>query len=217
LSGASSGTACIPCPSDSNTLGTNATSRASCLCNSHFYDANASEVIDTYLIDAMVKVGRVPVIMLAAVVECTPCTVGTACTTLGATLEHLPLRQGYYRLHAGSDDVRRCPDAAAGCSVTGVAACHESTSGCRGGEHLNSSCAVGLHGTFCLLCLEEGVVYRDANSRDVATCIDCDTDGLLLRNAGFALGIVAAAVLVAGANVDGRAAPPSAPANKDAV
>ena len=53
--------------------------------------------------------------MIAAVVDCQVCPVGTDCDEIGATLEALPLLPGYFRLDMTTDDVQTCPDARANC------------------------------------------------------------------------------------------------------
>ena len=47
---------------------------------------------------------------------CRECPVGTDCSMGGVSLGSLKIRAGYFRLSANATDVRRCPDAAAGCS-----------------------------------------------------------------------------------------------------
>ena len=71
-------------------------------------------------------------------VDCQTCPSGSDCSTAaGFTLTTLPIKRGYYRLHPGSIDVRRCPDASTNCSD--LPECEESTSGCRGDLHLNAT------------------------------------------------------------------------------
>ena len=64
-------------------------------------------------------------------------------------LSTLPIKPGYYRRSENTTDVRRCPDAAIGCSDN--AACDDSKSGCRGGNvsEGNGLCHDGLTGVFC--------------------------------------------------------------------
>jgi len=115
-------TACVMCPLNSYTLQTNSTSRADCTCDAEFYDANASMAVDQDLIDAMIAAGPSavypdPVTMMADVIDCQLCPVGTHCEE-GETLEGLPLERGFYRVGDDSTDVRKCPDADANCSTT---------------------------------------------------------------------------------------------------
>jgi hypothetical protein len=82
-----------------------------------------------------------PVYMVAAVVQCHICPVGTDCG-VGTTLERLPLAKGYFRIANTSTDVRVCPDARANCSSTfGSSEC-VSSSGCQGG--FGDPCAPGV-------------------------------------------------------------------------
>ena len=73
--------------------------------------------------------------------------------SIGIRLSTLPIKAGYYRLSPHTTDVRRCPDAAIGCSDN--AACDESLSGCRGGNVSdgNGLCHDGLTGVFCMRAL----------------------------------------------------------------
>lgn len=48
---------------------------------------------------------------------CAPCMSGALCTDIGVRLETLPLRIGYYRMALTTTNVRRCPDASAGCTA----------------------------------------------------------------------------------------------------
>ena len=170
-------TACIMCPPNSYTRETNSTSRAQCVCGEGFYDSNASTAIDTDLIAAMIAAGPSaaypePVSMVADVVTCEACPVGTNCAR-GSTLEALPLLTGYYRLDATTVDVRECPDARKNCSTSfGTAAC-ESSSGCSGGA---TGCAPGLAGPYCELCNRTAglVYYTSATVEGVATCAPCE-------------------------------------------
>ena len=104
---------CTPCPANTTTDG--AEGRASvwdCVCKATYFATNAFDPDSTEGF------------------HCRPCPVGTSCTAAGTTLAALPIRAGYFRLNEGSDDVRRCPDAAANCSY--APECPESTSACRG-------------------------------------------------------------------------------------
>ena len=64
-------TSCVRCPSNSYTVHEGSASRADCVCDAGYYDANASHAIDWDLIDAMVRAGSTiePVVMTADVVE----------------------------------------------------------------------------------------------------------------------------------------------------
>eukprot|EP00966_Prymnesium_polylepis_P098705 2285520-Prymnesium_polylepis.1 len=68
------------------------------------------------------------------------------CPRAGIALDTVPIKRGYFRLNEDSIDVRRCPDAAAGCS--NKPECEESNSGCVGsadgyrvGDGLNNDAA----------------------------------------------------------------------------
>ena len=190
-------TACIMCPQNSYTRGTSSTSRAACVCNGGFYDANSSTAIDQDLIDAMIAANSNPITMIADVVECLECPVGTTCTQ-GSTLEGLPLLTGYYRLDNTSVDVRACPDSRKNCSTTfGTAQC-VSSSGCQGGQ--GNPCAPGLTGTYCQLCDELGdalVSYTQATDDEVATCKDCgDTLASTMIGAAVVLAVMIVAVVI---------------------
>ena len=190
-------TACILCPLNSYTSDTNSTSRAQCVCSEGFHDINASVAIDQALVDNLLDAGKDPVIMMADVIDCQTCPVGTDCSRLGATLEALPLVSGYFRLDNKTSDVRECPDARKNCSTTfGTSEC-KSASGCQGGASGNG-CAPGLHGIYCELCDRSGdslVFYRKASNDGLATCVECaDTLSSMLLMGG--LGLVALLVLV---------------------
>ena len=183
-------TACIMCPLNSYTRGTNSTSRAQCVCDEGFYDANASMAIDQDLIGAMIAADTDPITMIAAVVDCRTCPVGTSCDR-ASTLEALPLIAGYYRLDATTVDVRECPDARKNCSTTfGTELC-ESSSACQGGA---VGCAPGLTGRYCELCNRStGLVFYTPSTNDgVATCEPCDS------TLGSTLALVAIALVVIG-------------------
>jgi len=183
------------CPLNSYTRETNSTSRASCICDEGFYDGNSSMAVDEDLITAMIAAGNDPITMIADVVECHLCPVGTSCEQ-GSTLEGLPLLAGYYRRTTHTVDVRECPDARKNCSITfGTAAC-ESSSGCTGGS---TGCAPGLTGVYCELCDRSGglVFYRPSTDDNVATCEECgDTLASTLAWAAIILGGAGALVLV---------------------
>ena len=108
---------------------------------------------------------------------CAPCFVGINCPNKNTTRINLPLTLGYWRISATSLDVRRCPDAAANCSRTGDAICEHSSSGCRGGADPSDSCAAGLTGPFCRLCINQSstprILYEPASTEHVARCSMC--------------------------------------------
>ena len=181
-------TACILCPLNSITLEPNSTSRSACICNEGYYDANTSSAIDADLLATTTKAGQ-PVSMMADVVQCLECPVGTNCNT-GSTLENMPLLGGYFRLDNSTVDVRICPDARENCSTTfGTASC-QSSSGCKGGT--GNPCAGNLTGIYCEQCdRSEGVLvfYKPATDTAVASCEDCG--GRLAQTFGLlALGLV---------------------------
>jgi hypothetical protein len=64
-------------------------------------------------------------------------SLGTGSIHKGLTIRTLPLLRGYYRTSTSSSDVRRCPDANAGCQQSSMSFCRTSTSGCLGGSALN--------------------------------------------------------------------------------
>ena len=167
-------TACVVCPLNSYTKETNSTSRSACVCDDGFYDANSSLAVDADLISAMISAGNDPVTMMAAVVDCHTCPVGTLCAQ-GSTLEALPLARGFFRVDGTTTDVRKCPDADANCSTTfGSDAC-ESSSGCLGGTNASSMCAPGLTGTFCRTCDQDStdVYYVEGTKGEEAHCEAC--------------------------------------------
>ena len=173
-------TACVMCPLNSYTLETNSTSRAACVCDEGFYDANASFAVDQALVDAMTAAGNDPVSMMADAVDCQVCPVGTNCGQ-GSTLEALPLIRGFFRVGDNNTDVRKCPDADANCSTTfGTEEC-VSTSGCMGGTNSSDLCAPGLTGTFCGTCLQlqdvdpgvDRFYYVKAGEGKPAQCTAC--------------------------------------------
>ena len=88
LAGQSLQTACEPCPTNSLTPGTAATSATDCACIVRYYNHRLAN----------------------ETVECVSCPVGSNCVDEGTTLALLPLTIGYYRTGNNSDDLRRCPD-----------------------------------------------------------------------------------------------------------
>ena len=215
-------TACVMCPINSYTVRTGATSRSDCVCDSDFYDANATTDIDWALLanlnevkndprnigNAIVqaRVNRYLAIVSrntsAAVINCQVCPYGTNCMQ-GETLEALPLVRGFFRVGDDSTDVRKCPDADANCSVTfGTEAC-VSASGCIGGTDATALCASGLSGTFCRTCINDQAellsFYVKADEIQEAHCRECGNN--LAMSAFMAIVVlcgfgVAAALLV---------------------
>ena len=194
-------TACIVCPLNSNTRDTNSTSRADCVCDGGFFDANASVAIDRDLVTGLVATGATveeamaialrSAALIADVIDCQICPIGSACDR-GATLEALPLVAGYYRLKNTTNDVRECPDARKGCASTfGTAAC-ESLSGCQGG--VGNICGDQLSGVYCEQCERSGelVYYVKATEDRTATCAPCG-DSLV---GSFTVGAVVLATIV---------------------
>jgi len=169
-------TSCVLCPANANTIGAASTSRSSCVCGVEYYDANASQAVDDALIASQTNAGLEPTSLVADVVDCQECPVGTNCDKLGSTIGMLPIARGYYRIDNTTIDVRECPDARANCSTTfGTAVC-TTTSGCQGGMGApEQSCAPGLHGVYCLLCDRSGsnVYYKAASDTAVAHCEEC--------------------------------------------
>lgn len=101
------------------------------------------------------------------------CPVGVNCVFPGVTLRTLPLKRGYFRASDVTIDVRRCVDAAANCS--GTTECEESSSGCAGGQHLETTCMPGLGGIFCTKCLNgsSNIYYSAATKGQDASCEEC--------------------------------------------
>ena len=196
-------TACVLCPLNSYTRETNSTSRADCICDAEFYDANASMAVDQDLIDAMIAAGPSavypdPVTMMAAVIDCQLCPVGTNCEE-GETLEGLPLERGFYRVGDDSTDVRKCPDADANCSTTfGSDEC-VSSSGCVGGTDAAALCAPGLSGTFCRTCRQDETFYSKADETQQAYCKACGNNVAVTALIGLAVlcGLGVAATMLA--------------------
>ena len=97
---------CDQCPSDAFTVEPGAASLYECVCNKAYY--NTEE-------DGM---------------TCAPCPIGTSCKEEerpsggGIDIRSLPVQPGFYRLGDTSVDVRRCPDAGAGC--TNAQSCEKS-------------------------------------------------------------------------------------------
>ena len=85
-------------------------------------------------------------------------------------LASLPVKRGYYRRLNSTVDVRRCPDAAVGCSDGD---CLEGSSGCIGGNDIDHACLPGLTGVFCRLCSKKDHYYVVARTDRVAHCASC--------------------------------------------
>lgn len=168
LPGTDDGTACIACPPNSHTLGTASAHREQCVCDTGYYDGNASMAVDVDLQRLTSAAGN-PSTVLGAAVECFACPPGVQCVG-GSTLENLPLRVGYFRLDVTTDDVRRCPDASANCS--GASECPASSTGCIGGDD-PAACAPGLRGVYCQLCNESDAFYVAASDDATAHCKPC--------------------------------------------
>ena len=99
-----------------------------------------------------------------ATLECAVCPVGANCTESGATFEHLPLQEGYWRAHADTTDVRRCPG-----NIDGSACI-----GCIGVACTNfTGCKNGTVGPYCALC-DDGDGQQTYFDRDKMECQPCD-------------------------------------------
>ena len=151
-------TNCTRCPERTTTLGVSGASGIdACRCQKSFY---------------LSPEGRDTSSDPACVDRCCTCPIGTDCSAGAILLERLPINPGYFRLSSDAIDVRRCPDAAAGCS--GASTCRESTSGCRGGDDPTNPCLDGLAGTFCRQCSNESFYYIPAEESKGAHCAACE-------------------------------------------
>ena len=168
-------TACVLCPENSYTLSEGSIFRRFCKCRAGFYDHNNSIDVDLAVLALTTASGNATTSM-DDVVDCRECPVGTACSSLGSSLQGLPIARGFYRLNGDSTDVRECPDARKNCSTTfGTTLC-QSSSGCEGGEDFLGQCAPGLTGVYCRECDRsdgQNVFYRGASEDDVAKCAPC--------------------------------------------
>ena len=81
---------------------------------------------------------------------------GSNCTTVGLTLDRLPLMPGYWRADRSTTDVRRCPDAT-----------KAEGSGCQGLP--DAPCKHGLTGVYCLTCVGNSTYY-DAEASECRLC-----------------------------------------------
>ena len=204
-------TACTPCPEHATTgvesatglAVTNATSFSQCRCRpGYFKYEDAAHHGPNF--------------------QCRRCpNVGCDCDSQppGVMIDTLPILPGHWRPSAGaarnharhlsanlsgfmraSIDVRRCPDASTNCS--GLPACRQTTSGCRGGhdsEH-DQLCHPGLSGVFCRTCVQPAngmrFHYSRASETEVASCKQCGYEGPLAVS--LILAALVAAVSVAG-------------------
>ena len=129
LAGQVNAASCKECPGVATTLNEASTRLDQCTCPQEYFDADDSS-------DG---------------INCVACLAGTNCSAIGSTLHTLTVDRGYFRRTNLSVDVRRCPDAATGCS--GTPGCSQSMSGCLGGNYpADASCRNGLSGIFCSLC-----------------------------------------------------------------
>jgi len=155
ISGATTFDECTRCPRFSTTRTTSANQSSMCECIGGYYDSRTRQANGS--------------------ADCKPCGTGMNCSfsSLGTTLETLPISRGYWRPSTSSIDIRRCPDASANCTDR----CNMTTSGCRGGPDESLYCAPGLHGPFCELCMRTNltvrVFYDKASSDNVARCPQC--------------------------------------------
>lgn len=187
--GASNQTACFRCPTHSTTLDQATSSIELCVCKPEFVFVRLDESGDDEHVpdrtdrDMVDRTDRDMLDMLTMGGYCRRCQVGTNCSRPGRTIATMPVNPGYYRLSVSSSDVRRCPDAALGCT-SGVSECGaESHSGCAGTGNANIGgtataatrgatrrrmllygpdvanfsaaigCRPGLNGTYCKLCM----------------------------------------------------------------
>ena len=94
-------------------------------------------------------------------VECEPCPVGANCSTVGVTIEHLPLEQGYWRHSSNTTDVRRCPGNFEGSVCVGCSGDGCEVSGFTG-------CKPGSRGPYCGMCATPRAVTREEVGSDTA-------------------------------------------------
>ena len=178
-------TACKLCPKHATSKKAT-TSVAECICEIGFFDEHAVPGQDGP--------------------HCVPCSVGTRCSTLGVTLRTLPIAKGYYRPSVESQDIRRCPDADAGCPEPTDVDCASSTTGCRGSggaavtvpfrrlqdggsEPADEYCLPDLRGTFCALCRNQSSFYVAATKTSDAHCEPCaEVRRSLLRSTAIVAG-----------------------------
>ena len=129
--------------------------------------------------------------------SCEPCFSGTDCKgTKGIAISTLPIVRGYWRPGSSTVDVRRCPDANAGCTDVHMS-CANSTSACLGGADLMTRCADGLDGVLCRLCATDRDIngsllyYIAASDNEVAHCASCQGN----NDGRVALGVIAVLLL----------------------
>ena len=135
--------ACVSCPLNSFTYGQSKTAQADCICLvGHYANFTSGNL------------------------SCIACPVGANCTAPGATLEHLPIEEGYWRSSSDTTDVRRCRGALRGSSCVGCggASCAANFTGCK----------PSTRGPLCALCEEARLVYYD---KDAMECRPCNRDG----------------------------------------
>ena len=128
---------CTPCPANSRSP-SGSTSIDVCTCNEAFYDKRPA-------------MGEL---------ECELCPVGSECDGNGATLESLPVLDGYYRTSGLSNDLLECPTIG---GVTGSARCRAASS------DGNSTCVDNLSGVYCTACPPDH--YLSAEGDNV--CVPC--------------------------------------------
>jgi len=183
-------TSCLPCSRNSTTDSLqNCSSIVSCRCVEGFYEHNVTQK------------------WITGQVDCHVCPSGSDCHSVGTTLSNVPIKRGYFRLTKDSVDIRRCPDAAMGCS--NKPECKGSNSGCFGSVNqapkardtdANANlCRSALTGPFCRLCnsTEDAVYYAAATNKEPARCVACKStaqDTILVFSGG---GVAAAALFPA--------------------
>jgi len=178
-------TSCSPCSRNSTTDSRrNCSSISVCGCVEGFYEHNMTQK------------------WITGQVDCRVCPSGSDCHSVGTALSNVPIKRGYFRLTKDSVDIRRCPDAASGCS--NKPECEESNSGCLGSvdrdkmasEVQENLCRPGLAGPFCRLCnLTDAVYYAAATNEEPARCVTCRNtarDAVIM----VAGGVVTAAALL---------------------
>ena len=100
--------------------------------------------------------------------KCKGCPVGADCAAPGATLEHLPIKEGHWRSQPETTDVRRCPGSADGSACSGCGG-----AGCAVANF--TGCKPGTEGPYCGLCAAANrSVYYDV---DKMACLPCRAEG----------------------------------------
>ena len=142
--GATDQSACTYCPPNSFTDGESKTSLVDCVCEAGFYGTVSNGLF-----------------------SCHGCPVGANCSAPGATLEHLPLKEGHWRASLNTTDVRRCPGTTEGSACAGAV-------GCRGPDCSAvdvNGCRPGTEGPYCRLCAAANrSMYLDSHKM---TCLPC--------------------------------------------